>query len=90
MKSLCLLTAVLLSFAVGCDGPSYDCHVICERYQDCVDGNYDVGNCVDRCTDDAERDEDYAQRADDCQECLDEKACGESVACVDECIGIVP
>ena len=90
MKFLPAVTALLLALAVGCDGPAYDCHTICERYRDCVDGDYDVAECSDRCTDDAERDEDVAERADDCQECLDEKTCGESVSCVDECVGIVP
>ncbi len=83
--------------AVGCgdDDPieaidEYtDCMDICNRYADCIDEDYDVGACEDRCTDKDYNNDD--NRVDACETCLDDMSCTESVfACTDDCVGIVP
>ena len=66
-----------------------DCMDICNRYADCIDSDYDVDKCEDRCTD-----KDYKNdnnRVDSCENCLDDKSCTNSVfACGVECSPIVP
>jgi hypothetical protein len=68
----------------------FDCTQICERYSDCFDADYDVDSCVNRCEDNADADEDFAEQADACETCLDDRSCTGSFACVSECAGIVP
>lgn len=66
-----------------------DCMDICNRYADCIDSDYDVGKCEDRC-----RDKDFKNDnnvVDKCENCLDDKSCTGSVfACSVECASIVP
>lgn len=59
-------------------------------YSDCIDADYDVGECVDRCEDNAANDDTFSDTADACENCLDDRSCTGSFACADECIGIVP
>ena len=54
------------------------------------DAEYDVDSCVDRCENNADDDEDFAEHADECETCLDDRSCTESFACTAECIGVVP
>jgi hypothetical protein len=91
--SLAALALAAIPFlATACDEADevIDCTQICERYQDCVDDEYDVDDCVDRCETNADEDEDFAEATDACETCLDDQSCGESFDCVDECVGIVP
>jgi len=68
---------------------SYNCDQICDRYADCFDANYDTEGCQADCEDAAE-DDGFADHAEDCQSCLDDRSCSGSFACIDECAGIVP
>jgi hypothetical protein len=98
MKALvvALTTAFLLTVGTvgfsGCDQikHSYDCTKICQRYSDCVDSSYDVDACTQRCKDSADMHSDFADKADDCQTCIEDKSCVQSFPCLDECLGIVP
>ena len=83
--------AALLS-TVGCDDidRAFDCSQICDRYRDCFDADYNVDACVDKCEDRAGDSEEFDDHADDCENCLDDRSCGESFACVGQCLGIVP
>jgi hypothetical protein len=76
----------------GCDDldQAVDCAKICNRYQECFDSDYDVNGCVDRCEDNADDDEAFADAADACESCIDDRACAESFPCAGECIAIVP
>jgi hypothetical protein len=87
-----LALAIALLATGGCDDidRAFDCSKICNRYQDCFDGNYDVDTCVDRCEDNAGDSEDFDQHADDCESCIDDRSCNESFACALDCVGIVP
>ena len=66
-----------------------DCMDICNRYADCIDSDYDVDKCEDRCEDkDFNNDNNIV---DKCENCLDDKSCTNSVfACTTECASIVP
>lgn len=78
---------------VGCDEAesAFDCHQVCSRYQTCVDDDYDVSACRDRCRTNADNDESYKDKADACEACIDDKSCAGGVfSCATECIGIVP
>lgn len=88
-----LLSALALSLGLAaCDDADelFDCAQICERYADCFDADYDVGECTSRCEDNADTDDQFAERADDCEACLDDRSCTGSFACAAECVGIVP
>jgi len=96
MKSLFIVwllsTATAFGF-LGCDSVDrkFDCTQICQRYSDCFDSEYDVSGCVDRCEQNAEDSKDFDRKADDCENCLDDRSCaGSTFSCADECVGIVP
>ena len=88
-----VFTFVIASAATapGCSSVenAYNCDQICDRYQDCFDANYDADACQARCEDRAD-DAAFADKAEDCQACIDDRSCTGSFACVDECVGIVP
>ena len=66
-----------------------DCSVICDKYQDCFDSNYDTDACYDRCV---ARADDMSSRnqEDECESCIDDLSCGEAVfECTDNCVGII-
>lgn len=100
-NSLLALSAVLLSSiaalgACGKDDPitaldrTTDCADICDRYQRCIDSDYNTDACEDRCTDMTSNGE--TDMIDACAACT-----GESTSCVskvfqcsDDCVGIIP
>lgn len=88
-----LFTLVVASAAsgTGCSSVEnkYNCDQICDRYKDCFDANYDTEGCQSRCENKAE-DSSFADKAESCQACVDDRSCTGSFACVDECVGIVP
>jgi hypothetical protein len=93
MHMILFVISASLSALAGCAhdiDETIDSTQICERYSDCFDADYDVSSCVDRCEDNADADEDFADHADACENCLDDRSCTGSFACVDECAGIVP
>lgn len=92
----CLVCGVaLLAIVVtgpGCSELSsdYDCRVICDRYKDCFDSDYDADSCFNRCDANASGDNATAERANECQACIEDRSCSESFGCATECVGIVP
>jgi len=89
--SLIALVAAFAATAPGCSTVenAYNCQQICDRYKDCFDASYDSGACQDRCKSKA-KDDGFANKASDCQSCIDDKSCTGSFACIAECGGIVP
>jgi len=68
-----------------------DCHQVCNRYQDCVDPDYNIDACEDRCEADADDSEARRNKLRACDDCLEDKSCPESVFnCATECGGILP
>lgn len=68
-----------------------DCAGICNRYSDCFEEDYDVEACTDRCTDEADGDRDFRDKADSCNTCLGDRSCADSfLSCTDNCLGVVP
>ena len=84
--------ATLVAGSAGCSevDERFDCAQICSRYSDCFDANYDVGACRNRCESNADNEPGFADKADSCETCLDDRSCSGSFACTSECIGIVP
>jgi hypothetical protein len=69
----------------------FDCQDVCSRYKTCFDSTYDVGTCRSRCRDKAGADTNFEKRADDCENCIDDKSCSEATfKCATECAGVVP
>lgn len=86
--------ALTAALAVGCVNPveeideTVDCIDLCNRYRDCYDSAYDVDACRGRCEELADGADPRA--ANDCDTCLDGRACVESFPCADECYGLIP
>lgn len=68
-----------------------DCVTVCHRYKDCIDDNYEVDACIDRCEEAADDSEARRRRLRECSDCIDDRSCASaSFVCSSECIGIVP
>ncbi len=68
-----------------------DCGAICERYSSCFDKDYDVSACAKRCRSSASDDRDYRRKADVCNACIADRACGSATfSCGTQCASIVP
>ncbi len=91
---LAYTVALFTAFASlpACDDleAAYDCNQICNRYQECLDDDYDTSACASRCRDNAE-DDNFADQAEDCQACIDDRSCVDATfGCAAECAAIVP
>jgi hypothetical protein len=88
---LTISVPVLSLAACGEADELFDCTQICNRYDECVDEDSDVTACVDQCEDnaDGENGEAFADQADECETCLDDRSCAESFPCTDECAGVI-
>ena len=101
-RTVFALLSIVAFAALGVAGPAVtltgcgeadelvDCAKICNRYEECVDDEYPVDECIDECEANADEDDAFADKADACESCIDDRSCGESFPCIDECIGIVP
>ncbi|HWN72137.1 MAG TPA: hypothetical protein VNM90_31075 [Haliangium sp.] len=73
---------------------AYNCAEICETYSDCASKlniDVDVTECVTSCENKADKDEEFKQDAEACQECLSPAdSCKDSLPCASECAGVVP
>jgi hypothetical protein len=82
----------LMGLAVGCDTADriYDCAKICDKYSDCIDDSIDKADCVSSCESHGDDDMDFASKANDCEQCLDDKSCTEAtVECGVGCAEVV-
>jgi hypothetical protein len=88
-----LIMIAVSAFPFACDeaDTAFDCQKVCSRYQSCFDGDYDVSTCRDRCRDKARNDQDWENKADSCESCIDDRSCSDATfSCLTECVGIVP
>lgn len=87
-----LLVAAITSMS-SCSSAehTYDCAKICNRYKDCFNSSYDVTECTNRCRNHADSDTAYADQAESCQRCIEDRSCtGATFSCATECVDIVP
>jgi hypothetical protein len=86
--------AAIVSFvgAGGCDDVqnSFNCNDLCDRYQSCFDSSYDTGACADRCENLADDSQNFDDRANRCQDCLNQNSCVAATFNCPDCAGIVP
>ena len=86
--------AAIVSFvgAGGCDDVqnAFNCADLCNRYQSCFNSSYDTRACTDRCEDLADESQNFDERANRCQNCLNQNACLEATFNCPDCAGIVP
>src|SRR3954464_2572809 len=74
-----LLGSFALGFAsCGEADKIFDCQSVCNRYKTCFDNSYDVGACRGRCKDKADADKAFQDKADACENCIDDKSCSEA------------
>ncbi len=94
MRSLLVAAALAVAaLLTGCQtfDSIKDCANICQRYHDCFDSTYGVDACEQRCRDSAESDDTYFQKVDNCNTCIDDKACASAVFnCGADCSTVVP
>lgn len=92
--SVLSLTTVLAATQPGCDNVEriYNCAEICGQYDECVDDDLDNEECIDSCEQQASDSEAFEDKADACQECIDdnESCTASAFNCSTECAGIVP
>lgn len=83
-----LLSSTALGLLVwGCGEAEelVDCAQICQAKKDCVDDAYDVSACTDDCEDRSDRDEDFRRDANECEACIEDRACAEQIECFGTC-----
>jgi hypothetical protein len=69
---------------------AFNCSDLCNRYKSCFDSSYNVGACTDRCQNVANVNSAAHDRANACQNCLNDNSCvGAAFNCPD-CAGLVP
>lgn len=94
MKHLALLGFLVLgASSIGCTAidRETDCQSICSRYRDCINTDYNVSSCQDRCVARAERNDEKDNDVDICNACIDNRSCTSATFnCLSECSGIVP
>ena len=84
IKSFSFVCLFLSLTGVACSAADpitnkWDCHDVCQRYADCLDSDYDVGACKDRCENAAANSDEKQNKLDDCHDCI-----GEKDSCVDD------
>lgn len=88
--------ALLTVFGVACSEDPIttidrdtDCSAICDKYQECVQGDFDTDDCTKQCQDMTSDDD--TQKIDECEDCLDgNNSCVDKVSsCTDDCAGII-
>jgi hypothetical protein len=85
------LIAIVSTSACSSVEHAYDCNRICDRYQECFDNNYDSSSCQSKCRNHASDDKTYAEHAENCQDCIEDRSCaGATFSCATECSDIVP
>lgn len=90
LPALFVAALSVMGLACGEADRTIDCAQICEKYHTCFDDDIDKLDCVDSCEDEADRDADFEERVDDCENCLDSTSCSEAtVECAGECGSIM-
>lgn len=86
--AVALALGAFASVSVACDA-ALDCNAICNRYEECFDKDYDTEKCIDRCIDRSDESE-FRARANECDVCLNERDCVDSVfQCSGECNEVI-
>ena len=80
----------VLALMSGCGIKEYfNCRDLCNKKKECgTDSNYNVSNCVQVCSDNADNSTEYARKVDTCQECVTSLSCaeyGKMLACYVNC-----
>jgi hypothetical protein len=83
-KSFSFVCLVLSLTGVACSAADpitnkWDCHDVCQRYATCLNSDYDVDACKDRCENAAGNSDDKQNKLDDCHDCI-----GDNDSCVDD------
>ncbi len=90
MKNRIVTLVATLGLAMVLSGCKSDCRVVCEKEQECLSAGLNVDACTDSCSGKADDDNDYADRANECAECVSERVCSEAFrSCIDDCFGII-
>jgi hypothetical protein len=86
-----LLTCLAPMIACNDADAAVDCGSICDRYRECFAEDYDVEECAENCTENADDSEEYRNTADSCHACIDDHSCvAGGFSCLTDCIGVVP
>lgn len=94
MRILAMPFAAACLFLLHCGSDTFDaakdCQQVCANYENCVDSDFDVSGCADRCRERADNDSAFDTKVSQCESCIDSnEACAASEAqCASECAGV--
>ena len=87
------VAALLLgNFAVACSDADnvVSCAQVCDKYQDCINSDYDVVECTTSCEDTANDSANRQKQLDSCASCIDDRSCtGAVFNCTTECATVI-
>jgi hypothetical protein len=91
MKTRIPMMMAALGLALVLSGCKSDCTVACERKQECWRANTDVEECTTTCEQKSEDDQNFANQAEECAECVSKDlVCSELLnRCGDDCLSVV-
>jgi hypothetical protein len=85
MLARTLAIVTLVAIGSGCGDELFDCRDICSTVQSCISVDIDVSDCTGRCDNFANSSADAEFRVEQCNDCLDTRACGQAADCRDFC-----
>ena len=89
MKKRIVTWVAAVGLALGAGGCKSDCRVVCEKEQECFTADLDIDSCTESCGTKGDNDPDYADKTNECAECVSERVCSETLkSCFDDCLGV--
>jgi len=94
-----MISGLALAFAslavqssLSCDEAEriYDCAHMCDAYADCIDDSIDRADCTTTCEGRGEDDSDFAERAHECEVCIDTESCTEAAIHCGTTCAVIP
>src|SRR6188472_2575513 len=65
------------------------CADVCNTYQECVEGDFNVGACESNCNEQTDAYDDPEAALEGCQDCINELSCNGTFECEDACANII-
>jgi len=67
------------------------CADVCNRYQECINKDYDVAACTNSCQAEAGSTDEKQANLNSCSSCIEDRSCASAVFnCTTECASVIP
>jgi len=86
------LALLLGNLALGCSDAKnvVSCADVCDKYQSCINADYDVASCTSKCEDKANDSASRQDQLDSCDSCIQDRSCtGAVFNCTTECATVI-